>query len=101
MAENVGVIICAAGSSSRFGGKRKKQFTDISGRAAFLRSIEFFAERSDVKQILLAIPAEEFSRDFTHFNASESWISVEKTEFPRKAEGLFSVRYSGRMAGVL
>ena len=52
MAENVGVIICAAGSSSRFGGKRKKQFTDVDGRAAFLRSIEFFADRDDVKQIL-------------------------------------------------
>jgi 2-C-methyl-D-erythritol 4-phosphate cytidylyltransferase len=59
MAENVGVIICAAGSSSRFGGKRKKQFTDVDGRAAFIRSIEFFADRNDVKQILLAIPKED------------------------------------------
>ncbi len=59
MAENVAVIICAAGLSSRFGGKRKKQFTDVEGRAAFIRSIEFFAERDDVKQILLAIPKED------------------------------------------
>jgi 2-C-methyl-D-erythritol 4-phosphate cytidylyltransferase len=59
MAENIAVIICAAGSSSRFGGKRKKPFTDVAGRAAFLRSIEFFADRDDVKQILLAIPAED------------------------------------------
>jgi len=55
----VGVIICAAGSSSRFGGKRKKQFVDVDGRAAFIRSIEFFADRDDVKQILLAIPKED------------------------------------------
>jgi len=59
MAEKVAVIICAAGASSRFGGKRKKQFTDVDGRAAFLRSIEFFADRDDVKQILLAIPKED------------------------------------------
>jgi 2-C-methyl-D-erythritol 4-phosphate cytidylyltransferase len=59
MGQNVAVIICAAGSSSRFGGNRKKQFTDVAGRAAFLRSIEFFADRDDVKQILLAIPQED------------------------------------------
>jgi 2-C-methyl-D-erythritol 4-phosphate cytidylyltransferase len=55
MAENIAVIICAAGASSRFGGKRKKPFVDVAKRAAFLRSIEFFADRDDVKQVLLAI----------------------------------------------
>lgn len=59
MGKNVGVIICAAGSGERFGGKRKKQFADVGGRAAFLRSVEFFADRSDVKQVLLAIPEDE------------------------------------------
>ncbi len=59
MAENVAVIICAAGPSSRFGGKRKKQFIDVAGRAAFVRSIELFASRDDVKQILLGIPKED------------------------------------------
>lgn len=59
---DVCVIICAAGASTRFSAdklapitKRKKQLCDVSGRAAFIRSIEFFADRSDVKQILLAI----------------------------------------------
>ena len=56
---NVAVIICAAGASSRFGGKKKKPFTDVAGRAAFVRSIEFFDSRDDVKQILLAIPKED------------------------------------------
>jgi 2-C-methyl-D-erythritol 4-phosphate cytidylyltransferase len=59
MAKNVAVIICAAGASSRFGGPRKKPFVDVSGRAAFLRSIELFANRDDVKQILLAISKED------------------------------------------
>ncbi|UCF00279.1 MAG: 2-C-methyl-D-erythritol 4-phosphate cytidylyltransferase [Planctomycetota bacterium] len=59
MSENVAAIICAAGASSRFGGKRKKTFVDVGGRAAFLRSVELFDERDDVKQILLAIAPED------------------------------------------
>jgi 2-C-methyl-D-erythritol 4-phosphate cytidylyltransferase len=56
---NVAAIICAAGPGSRFGGKRHKQFVDVAGRAAFLRSVELFSNREDVKQILLAIPQED------------------------------------------
>jgi len=59
MAKNVAVIICAAGPASRFGGKRKKQFVDVAGRAVFLRSVEIFANRDDVKQILLGIAPED------------------------------------------
>ena len=59
MSESVAVIICAAGASRRFGGKRKKPFADVAGRAAFLRSVELFSNRDDVKQILLAIAPED------------------------------------------
>jgi len=59
MSAKVGVIICAAGASKRFGGKRKKPFVDVGGRAVFLRSVELFANRDDVKQILLAIAPED------------------------------------------
>jgi len=55
MTQTVAAIICAAGASSRFGGKRKKAFVDVAGRAVFLRSVELFAGRNDVKQILLGI----------------------------------------------
>ena len=54
-----GVIICAGGAGSRFGGSKKKPFIEVAGRAGFLRSVEFFADRDDVKQILVAIPALE------------------------------------------
>jgi 2-C-methyl-D-erythritol 4-phosphate cytidylyltransferase len=57
--KNVAAIICAAGGSSRFGGKRKKPFIDVAGRAAFLRSVELFTDREDVKQVLLAIAPED------------------------------------------
>jgi 2-C-methyl-D-erythritol 4-phosphate cytidylyltransferase len=63
----IAVIICAAGSSKRFVEKqkhnleavKKKQFSDVAGRPAFLRSVEFFAGRDDVKQIIMTIPAED------------------------------------------
>lgn len=59
MSYKVAVIICAAGPASRFGGKRKKQFVDVAGRAVFLRSMELFSNRDDVKQILLGISQED------------------------------------------
>jgi len=59
MAKNIAVIICAAGASTRFGGNRKKPFVEVGGRAVFIRSIEFFANRDNVKQILLAISKED------------------------------------------
>jgi 2-C-methyl-D-erythritol 4-phosphate cytidylyltransferase len=59
MAKNVAAIICAAGASSRFSGTRKKAFVDVGGRAVFLRSVELFANRNDVKQILLGIAAKD------------------------------------------
>ena len=72
----VAVIICAAGSSSRFGGKRKKPFTEVAGRAVFLRSIEFFADRDDVKQVLLAIPAEDEELVEVKWNANLGFFNV-------------------------
>lgn len=59
MAKSAAVIICAAGAGKRFGGKKKKPFVDVAGRAAFMRSIEPFADRDDVRQILLAIPPDQ------------------------------------------
>ena len=57
--KKVAVIICAAGAGARFGGDKKKPFIEVGGRAAFLRSIEFFVNREDVKQMLLAISPDD------------------------------------------
>jgi 2-C-methyl-D-erythritol 4-phosphate cytidylyltransferase len=59
MGKSVAAIICAAGRSRRFSGKRNKALVDVAGRAVFLRSIELFEERDDVKQIILAISPED------------------------------------------
>lgn len=57
--KTVAVIIAAAGASARFGGNKKKPFVEVGGRAAFMRSIEFFANHDQVKQILLAISEQD------------------------------------------
>ncbi|MHC5083811.1 MAG: 2-C-methyl-D-erythritol 4-phosphate cytidylyltransferase [Planctomycetota bacterium] len=57
--KKVSVIICAAGASARFGGDRKKPFIEVAGRPAFLRSIDFFADRDDVCQIILSISEDD------------------------------------------
>ncbi|HPP55990.1 MAG TPA: 2-C-methyl-D-erythritol 4-phosphate cytidylyltransferase [Anaerohalosphaeraceae bacterium] len=59
LGKTVAVIVCAAGAGARFGGDRKKPFVEVAGRAAFLRSIDFFANRDEVKQILMAISKED------------------------------------------
>lgn len=59
MSKKVAVIICAAGPGTRFGGKRKKQLVDVAGRAVFVRSVELFANRDDVTQVLLGISKED------------------------------------------
>lgn len=48
------VILPAAGSSTRFGGGRNKLFEDLGGQAVFLRSMDAFLNRSDVRRIVVA-----------------------------------------------
>jgi 2-C-methyl-D-erythritol 4-phosphate cytidylyltransferase len=73
---NIAAIICAAGTGKRFGGKRHKQFVDIGGRAAFLRSVELFSNREDVKQIILAIPQEDEEIVKIRYGANLSLFNV-------------------------
>lgn len=52
-------ILLAAGRSSRFEHREKKPFADLDGRAVWLRSLELFSVREDVKQILIAVSPED------------------------------------------
>lgn len=92
MAKNIVAIICAAGSSSRFPGKRKKPFVDVAGRAVFVRSIELFDNRDDVKQILLAIQPEDeemvqikWGANLKFFNVKTYFGGTERFETVQKA----------------
>ena len=97
MSKNVAAIICAAGASSRFGSNRKKAFVDVAGRAVFLRSVELFANRNDVKQILLGIAAEDeeiisvkWGPNLKFFNVKTFFGGTERFDTVAKALGLLN-----------
>ena len=54
----IGVIIAAAGKSSRFG-EGDKLSQDLGGRAVLLRTVEAFTKRSEVVSIIVAGPPHE------------------------------------------
>ncbi|GHT34426.1 2-C-methyl-D-erythritol 4-phosphate cytidylyltransferase [Planctomycetales bacterium] len=84
------VIIAAAGSSSRFQDKRradlapvKKPFVLLQGKPVWQHSVEKFAVRSDVKQIIITISPEDidwFHEEFTKEIEQFSLTSVEGGE---------------------
>ncbi len=90
MSKKVAAIICAAGAGSRFGGKRKKAFVDVAGRAVFLRSVELFSARDDVTQILLAIPADDLELVNVKWGANLKFFNV--TVFTGGAERFDTVK---------
>ncbi|MCU0705538.1 MAG: 2-C-methyl-D-erythritol 4-phosphate cytidylyltransferase [Fimbriiglobus sp.] len=53
------VILPAAGQSSRFGGREKKPFTSLGGRALWLRSAELFWTRDEVTRVYVVISPED------------------------------------------
>jgi 2-C-methyl-D-erythritol 4-phosphate cytidylyltransferase len=103
--KSVAVIICAAGASARFEGSRKKPFVEVAGRAAFLRSIEFFADRDDVKQIILAINPEDDELVKLKWGANLSFNRVKlctggKERFETVAKALELVDQSAELIAV-
>jgi 2-C-methyl-D-erythritol 4-phosphate cytidylyltransferase len=76
----VAVILPAAGKSSRFGGKEKKPFTNIDGRAVFLRTAELFISRPEVKQILLVISPEDRELVTRRYAANLSFLNIRLIE---------------------
>jgi 2-C-methyl-D-erythritol 4-phosphate cytidylyltransferase len=74
--KKVAVIICAAGAGARFGGSKKKPFIEVGGRAAFVRSIDFFANRDDVKQILMAVSPDDEELVRIKYGANLSFSGV-------------------------
>ncbi len=77
MSKKVAAIICAAGPASRFGGKRRKQFVEVAGRAVFMRSIELFASRDNVKQVLLGISKDDQETLKVNWGAKLSFFGVQ------------------------
>ena len=57
-ARDVGVVIVAAGSSSRTGGGELKQFRWVAGRPMLLHSLQLFQQRDDVAMVVCVLPRE-------------------------------------------
>lgn len=55
---DVGVVIVAAGSGSRVGGKELKQFRWVGGKPMLLHSVQAFHARRDVAMVVCVLPRE-------------------------------------------
>jgi 2-C-methyl-D-erythritol 4-phosphate cytidylyltransferase len=71
------VILPAAGKSSRFRDKEKKPFTNLDGRAVWLRSVELFVARSDVVQCIIVVAPEDQEMFRRRYQANLVFMNVE------------------------
>jgi len=71
----IGIIIPAAGSSTRFGTKDKLA-EDIGGRPLLLRTVEFFTKREDVVDIVVAGPVDAFDEFQDRYGPALSFHGV-------------------------
>ncbi len=79
MDARIAVILCAAGASSRFGGKVKKPFIKINDKVVLIRSIELFSENPLVSQIILAISEQDQEKLRINHGAFLDFSNVEVT----------------------
>jgi 2-C-methyl-D-erythritol 4-phosphate cytidylyltransferase len=76
-----GVIIAAAGQSSRFNDANyKKPFAPLAGRAVWLHSAEKFLERDDVKQVVIVVAPEDKEAFLEKFGANLAFMGVTLAE---------------------
>jgi 2-C-methyl-D-erythritol 4-phosphate cytidylyltransferase len=74
------VILPAAGASQRFGGKEKKPFAAIDGRAVWLRTAELFVTRDEVIQTLLILAPNDIENFRTKFMANIAFMNIKLVE---------------------
>src|SRR5437660_661096 len=74
------VILPAAGKSSRFGGKEKKPFVNIDGRAVWLRAAECFVTRPEVKQCFIVVAAEDMEVFKRRYAANVMFLNIQVVE---------------------
>ena len=77
---NISVILPAAGSGQRFGAESNKIFQPLAGRAVFLRSIDLFAGRNEVCQILLVVSPGDAAELSERFGGELSALGAELVE---------------------
>jgi 2-C-methyl-D-erythritol 4-phosphate cytidylyltransferase len=67
----IGLIVAAAGTSTRFGADKLGQ--DLGGRPLLLRSVELFTKRDEVRSIVVAAPPERLQEFRDRFGAQLSF----------------------------
>jgi 2-C-methyl-D-erythritol 4-phosphate cytidylyltransferase len=76
-----GVILAAAGQSSRFKDSHyKKPFAPLAGRPVWLHSAEKFLERNDVKQIVIVVSPEDREGFLEKFAANLAFMGITLAE---------------------
>jgi 2-C-methyl-D-erythritol 4-phosphate cytidylyltransferase len=76
----IAVILPAAGQSSRFRDKEKKPFANLEGRAVCLRTIELFATRDEVCQLLLVVSKGDQELCRRRLGANLAFLNVQIVE---------------------
>jgi 2-C-methyl-D-erythritol 4-phosphate cytidylyltransferase len=71
------VILPAAGKSSRFRDKEKKQFATLEGRAVWLRTAEYFVARDEVIQTILIVNREDEELVRRRYGANLAFLNVQ------------------------
>ncbi len=74
---SVAVILPAAGKSSRFRDKEKKPFTNLDGRAVWLRAVELFISRPEVSQCIVVVSPEDQEFFRRRYQANLVFMNVE------------------------
>ncbi len=72
----VSVIVPAAGAGKRFGAKRNKIFEKIKGQPVFVRTLEVFANRDDVCQVLLVVSPQDMEEMKSRYGAHLGFMGV-------------------------
>jgi 2-C-methyl-D-erythritol 4-phosphate cytidylyltransferase len=78
---NFGVILAAAGQSSRFQDDNyKKPFAPLAGRPVWLHSAEKFVDRDDVKQVVVVVAPEDREAFLEKFGANLAFMGITLAE---------------------
>ena len=76
-----GVILAAAGQSSRFkDANYKKPFAPLAGRPVWLHSAEKFLDRPDVKQVVIVVAPEDRAAFVEKFAANLAFMGITLAE---------------------
>jgi 2-C-methyl-D-erythritol 4-phosphate cytidylyltransferase len=86
---NFAVILPAAGRSSRFRDREKKPFTNLDGRAVWLRCAELFVTRNDVLQCMIVLAVDDQEAFRRRYAANMAFMNIQIVDGgPERADSI-------------